>query len=138
MEWLRMTAAEYREQFGGAKKNGRVQKDSNTNKYNAKRVEINGVVFDSKKESRDAVKLQRLASTGVISNLQYQVKFVLQEGYKNNQGKSIRPICYVADFVYERDNQKYVQDSKGVRTEVYKIKRKLFEKRYPEYIFIES
>lgn len=132
MQWVRMTAKEYREQIGCTRK------DSNPNKYNAKKVEINGIQWDSKHEARDGAKLMKLASMGIISNLQRQVPFVLQEGYKNNQGKAIRPIKYIADFVYERDGQKYVQDSKGVRTEVYKLKRKLFEKRYPEYIFIES
>lgn len=139
MEWLHMSAAEYRQQISKKKNLGtQAYRTSNSNKYNAKKVEINGVQWDSKHEARDGVKLQQLASAGVISNLQRQVKFVLQEGYRNNQGKAIRPICYIADFVYERDGQKYVQDSKGVRTEVYKIKRKLFEKRYPEYIFVES
>lgn len=133
-----MTAAEYRKQFRGSKYLGGTTKDLNPNKYNAKKVEINGVQYDSRHEARDGAKLQQLASAGIISNLQRQVRFVLQEGYRNNQGKAIRPICYIADFVYERDGQKYVQDSKGVRTEVYKIKRKLFEKRYPEYIFVES
>lgn len=133
-----MSAAEYRRQVSGSKYLGGTTKDSNPNKYNAKKVEINGVQWDSKHEARDGAKLQQLASAGIISNLQRQVRFVLQEGYRNNQGKAIRPICYIADFVYERDGQKYVQDSKGVRTEVYKIKRKLFEKRYPKYIFVES
>lgn len=133
-----MSAAEYRKQFRGSKYLGGTTKNSNPNKYNAKKVEINGVQYDSRHEARDGAKLQQLASAGIISNLQRQVRFVLQEGYRNNQGKAIRPICYIADFVYERDGQKYVQDSKGVRTEVYKIKRKLFEKRYPEYIFVES
>lgn len=154
MEWVRMSAAEYRKfrtsgKAGPARATANLQayssqiakgarKSSNPNKYNAKKVEINGVQWDSKHEARDGAKLQQLASAGIISSLQRQVKFVLQEGYRNNQGKAIRPICYIADFVYERDGQKYVQDSKGVRTEVYKIKRKLFEKRYPEYIFVES
>lgn len=138
MEWVRMTAKEYREQIGCSKKIGCTRKDSNPNKYNAKKVEINGVQFDSKKEGRQYQELQKLASMGIISDLQRQVPFVLQEGYRNNQGKAIRPIKYIADFVYERAGQKYVQDSKGVRTEVYKLKKKLFEKRYPEYIFVES
>jgi hypothetical protein len=125
MEFLRMTAKEYRQQF-------------TKNKYHAQKTEVGGITFDSKKEAKDGLKLQQLASTGVISNLQRQVKFVLQEGYRNSQGKAIRPICYIADFVYERDGKKYVQDSKGVRTEVYKIKRKIFEKKYPEYIFLET
>lgn len=131
-----MSSKEFRKRFIGT--DGTTAQPKQGNKYHAKKTEINGVRYDSKHEAKDGQKLEQLASMGVITNLQRQVRFVLQEGYKNNQGKTIRPISYVADFVYERDGKKYVQDSKGVRTEVYKIKRKLFEYKYPEYIFIES
>lgn len=130
-----MSSKEFRERFIDSAGRPNVAK---ANKYGAKKTEIDGVRYDSKHEAKDGQRLQKLASMGIISNLQRQVKFVLQEGYRNNQGKAIRPISYVADFVYERDGKKYVQDSKGVRTEVYKIKRKLFEYKYPEYVFIES
>ena len=132
-----MTAAEYR-QLMGISKPVTVQKE---NKYHAQKTEVDGIKFDSKKESHDWRELCMLEASGGISNLRRQVPFVLQAGYKNNQGKMIRPIIYVADFVYEKDGKTYVQDSKGgkaTQTDVFKLKRKLFEYKYPEYIFIVS
>lgn len=109
------------------------------NKYHAKKTWMKGRVYDSKFESEKAFELQLKQRAGLIKDLQEQVPFVLQEGYINNQGKKIRPIFYIADFVYEENGKKIVMDTKSpaTRTEVYKIKKKLFEKRYQEYIFIE-
>lgn len=107
-------------------------------KYRAEKTLVNGVQYDSKKESKRAIELEYLEKTGKIKNLQRQVRFILQEGYENNEGKKIRPISYVADFVYEQDGKKIVEDTKGFRTEVYIVKKKIFMFRYPEYKFIES
>lgn len=130
-----MTAKEYQAMLGGARQP--VQKE---NKYHAQKTEVNGVVFDSKKESRQWKELCILEASGGISNLRRQVAFELQEGYVNNQGKKIKPIIYNADFCYEKNGQKYVQDTKSpaTRTPVYKIKKKLFEAKFKDYIFIES
>lgn len=109
------------------------------NKYHAKKTWMKGRVYDSKFESEKAFELQLKQRAGLIKDLQEQVPFVLQEGYINNQGKKIRPIFYIADFVYEENGKKIVMDTKSpaTRTEVYKIKKKLFEKKYQEYIFLE-
>ena len=109
------------------------------NKYHAKKTWMKGRVYDSKFESEKAFELQLKQRAGLIKDLQEQVPFVLQEGYVNNQGKKIREIVYIADFVYEENGNKIVMDTKSpaTRTDVYKIKKKLFEKRYQEYIFIE-
>lgn len=128
-----MTAQEYRELVGISKPT--VQKES---KYHNHKVEINGQIFDSKKESRDWLKLKSMEDSGLIKNLRCQVPFELQPKYTTRDGRKIRSISYVADFVYERDGSIYVQDSKGARTDVYKLKRKLFEYKYPNYVFIES
>ena len=132
--FLEMSAKEYRELLGLSSPVS-VQKES---KYHAKKTEVDGITFDSKKESKDWKNLCTMEASGIISNLRRQVAFELQEGYINNQGKKIRPIVYLADFVYERDGITYVQDSKGMRTDVYKLKRKMFEYKYPDYVFIES
>ena len=128
-----MTAQQYRELMGISKPT--VQKE---NKYHAQKTEVNGVTFDSKKESRQWKELCMLEASGGISNLRRQVAFELQPKYTNNQGEHIKAITYVADFVYEKDGKTYVQDSKGVKTDVFKLKKKLFEYKYPEYIFIVS
>lgn len=66
-----------------------------------------------------------------ISNLRLQVPFLLQEGFKKN-GTTHRKIEYIADFVYEENGQTIVEDTKGMKTETFKIKQKLFEYKYPE------
>lgn len=108
------------------------------NKYHNNKVVLNGVKYDSRKEANRGMELEFLERIGQIKDLQKQVAFTLQEKYTNNKGEHIRAINYVADFVYERDGKKYVEDTKGVRTEVFNIKKKMFEYKYPEYIFIIS
>lgn len=108
------------------------------NKYHANKVEMDGVVYDSKKEAKRAAVLIQQEKYGIITNLQRQVSFELQPGYTNNKGAKIRPITYRADFTYEQDGKKIVEDCKGFRTKEYSIKKKIFEYKYPEYIFVES
>lgn len=98
-----------------------------------------GVVYDSKKEARRAAELQWLEKVGAIRELKRQQKFVLQPGFVNNKGKRIRAIAYVADFTYiTPDGKQVAEDTKGVLTDVYKIKRKLFEYKYRDWTLIES
>lgn len=102
------------------------------NKYHNTKVIYNGIKFDSKKEMQRYKDLELLESTDYICNLELQKKFLLQDGYTNAKGKKIRPIYYIADFYYYDyiDNKWVVEDTKGVRTEVYKLKKKLFEYKY--------
>lgn len=111
-----------------------------TNKFHAQKTVIDGVVYDSKKESRRAVELQHLERAGKIKNLERQKRFILQEGFVNNQGQKIRPISYLADYYYEENGQKIVEDVKSpaTRTQVYMLKKKLFQFKYPNIKFIES
>lgn len=132
MEFLRMTAAEYREKVSGVKKNFTTAKES---KYHAKRVEIEGVLFDSKKEAQLWVRLQNLQRMGVISELQRQVRFELVPKQKDE-----RAVYYVADYVFKEGDKLVVADCKSSMTKKlpsYIIKRKLFKFRYPEYEFRE-
>ena len=103
------------------------------NKYRNKKVQINNYVFDSIAESRRYKELALLEKAKVIENLQLQPRFLLQESFKKN-GKTYRKITYKADFYYF-DNHlgKYiVEDVKGFKTDVYKLKKKMFEYKYPE------
>lgn len=107
-------------------------------KYHNVRVMVNGIKFDSKKEARRYKELMLLKRAKVIDNLELQKPFILQESFKKN-GKTYRSITYKADFYYY-DNEKkkwIVEDTKGMRTEVYKIKKKLFEYKYPELEILE-
>lgn len=108
------------------------------NKYHAQKTEVDGITFDSKKEAKRYALLKQLERFGMISDLRRQVPFELQPGYTNNQGKKIRAITYVADFVYVENGKQIVEDTKGFKTKEYQIKRKLFEYRFPQYTFVES
>ena len=107
-------------------------------KYKNKKVVIDGYKFDSKKEAIRYEQLKLLKKARLIKNLELQKTFELQPSFKKN-GKTYRKITYKADFYYY-DNQlkKYVvEDTKGFRTETYKIKKKMFEYVYPELELLE-
>lgn len=99
-------------------------------KYRNKKVYVDGIKFDSAKEAMRYRQLRLLERSGNIKDLQLQVPFELQEKYTIND-KKVRAIKYVADFVYiDQDEKTHVEDVKGIRTEVYKMKKKMFEYRY--------
>ena len=94
-------------------------------KYNNKKIQLDGMTFDSKKEARRYQDLKLLERAGVIRNLQRQVKFILIPSQKIN-GKVVERECsYKADFVYQENDKTIVEDTKGFRTADYIIKRKL-------------
>lgn len=109
-------------------------------KYHAKKTTYDGITYDSKKEAKRAYELIILQRAGHIKDLQRQVQFELIPEYTNNKGEKIRSITYVCDFVYfDNESRQWIaEDVKGMRTDVYKIKKKLFEYKYVEYKFIES
>ena len=96
----------------------------------------------SKKEANRCNELTLMEKAKVIFNLKQQPKFPLQ--YKFDfQGKVIREIAYIADFsYYDNEKKKFViEDTKGVKTDVYKLKVKLLKnilKDADDFIFIES
>lgn len=115
-------------------------------KYHSKKVKADGQSFDSQEEYRRWTALRMLEQAGKISDLQRQVKYVLipaqygpdkigpRGGVK--RGKCLERECaYIADFVYIQDGQTVVEDTKGVRTKDYIIKRKLMLDRYGIRIF---
>lgn len=96
-------------------------------KYGNVKTEVNGVVYDSKKEAQRAIELEQLEKAGVIKNLERQKKYVLQPKFML-AGHTVREITYVADFVYEQDGKIVVEDVKSEITrknQVYKLKKKL-------------
>lgn len=92
---------------------------------------IDGIKFDSKKEAKRYIVLKALEGKGEIEKLMLQPRFLLQEGFRKN-GKAYRKIEYVADFMYEQDGKLIIEDVKGIKTDVYKLKQKLFEKKYQD------
>lgn len=101
------------------------------NKYRNKKVIVDDYIFDSIQESRRYKELKLLLKAGEIKELELQPRFLLQESFKKN-GKTYRKIEYVADFKYIEKGKTIVEDVKGLQTEVFKLKHKLFEKKYPE------
>jgi hypothetical protein len=102
-----------------------------SSKYGSLKVELDGHVFDSKIESRYYEQLKWLETNKQILFFRLQPRYLLQEAFKKD-GKSFRKIEYIADFeVHHLDGSIEVIDVKGMETEAFKIKRKLFEKRYP-------
>ena len=113
-------------------------------KYHAQKIEIDGEVFDSRKEARRWRELCLMEKAGEIRGLQRQVKYLIipearEPDTKGPRGGTRRgrliesAVYYVADFVYiERDNpdETVVEDVKGFRTKEYILKRKLMLFRY--------
>lgn len=109
------------------------------NKYQAIKTTIDGIEFDSRKEARRYQELLLLQRAGAIRNLQRQVKYVLipaqydtyarlgKKGQRLKDGKVLleRECAYIADFVYDENGKTVVEDTKGVKTKDYTIKRKL-------------
>lgn len=94
-------------------------------KYKNKKVEVNGIIFDSKKEAKRYQELVALQNARAIQDLQLQVKFLLIPSQRIN-GKVVERECsYKADFVYKENGKTIVEDTKGFRTPDYIIKRKL-------------
>lgn len=100
-------------------------------KYRNKKTQVDMYVFDSVLEARRYKQLALLERAGEIKNLKLQVPFLLQESFRKN-GKTYRKIEYIADFVYEEKGQTIIEDTKGIKTDVFKIKQKLFEYKYPD------
>lgn len=110
----------------------------NTSKYGNRKTVVNGITFDSKLEAKRYNELVLLQKAKLISELQLQFEFILQDGFIYD-GKKERAIKYKADFYY-KDNKlnKYVcEDAKGFKTKEYAIKRKLLLFKYPDLIFRE-
>ena len=94
-------------------------------KYHARKTEVDGIKFDSKREANRYVELKLMEQAKAIQDLKLQVKFPLVK--KSPHG---REIVYIADFVYYEDGKMVVEDSKGFKTDVYKLKKRLMAELY--------
>lgn len=96
------------------------------NKYSNKKCKCaSGHIHDSKKEAKRCNELAILERAGIIQNLQQQVKFVLIPSQKLGGKVAERECSYYADFVYTENGKQVVEDTKGIKTDAYKIKKKL-------------
>ena len=112
------------------------QKQSKYRNQKATRRMPNGTIrtFDSQKEARRYDELVLLLKAGKISDLRLQQTFTLQEGYISASGDVVQALTYKADFYYTKGGKSIVEDVKGVKTEAYKIKKKLMQERGIEII----
>ena len=121
---------------------GRGFKREKGRKYNNTKVEIDGIKFDSKKESQRYLVLKDAQEKGIITNLQRQVRYELippiKEDYvvhlKTKDKMATRTlqlaITYTCDFKYEKDGETIVEDVKASPSyvaldKVYILKRKM-------------
>lgn len=124
------------------------------NKYGVNLKELrtykDGTLFASTNEMNRWDDLLKIQQVGEICDLRKQVPFKLQSGFLSKQYGEVKPITYVADFVYVNlsfrkgppgeswKGRLIIEDSKGgVRTEAYKIKRKMLLYKYSKYLFFE-
>jgi len=98
------------------------------NKFGAKKTVVDGITFDSKAESKRYSTLSLMQRAGLISDLKRQVVYALAPSVKYSGDARAKPaLRYVADFTYIEGGQLVVDDTKGVITEGFRIKRHLMK-----------
>jgi hypothetical protein len=109
------------------------------NKYRNQPVVIDGHRFPSKKEGNRYLELKLLERAGEISHLEIQPKFMLIVNGSAVKSEANRKLHYIGDFSYfdARSNKRIVEDVKGVKTDVYKLKKALVQHIYPAVKIIE-
>jgi hypothetical protein len=111
-----MTAAEYRE-----------LKAKKPSKYRAQKTKVDGITFDSKGEADYYCQLKLLQRAGEVTDIKLQPRYPILDASERGKG-----IDYVADFlVTYADGRQEIIDFKGVKTAVYRMKKKMFHERYP-------
>jgi len=98
-------------------------REAKSPKYKNKKVEFRGMKFDSIGERDRYICLMQDEKDGKISDLQRQVKFPLTSN-------GIIVCHYIADFVYTKGSIKVVEDYKGVLTDTFQLKAKMFKACY--------
>ena len=107
-------------------------KPNKKSKYNNIKTIVDDITFDSKREAEYYCQLKLLKRAGEIKDFGLQPRYELQPTFKKN-GTTHRSITYVADFIIDNnDGTTEVVDIKGMETQVFKIKKKLFEYIYPD------
>jgi hypothetical protein len=87
-------------------------------KYGNRKTTVDGITFDSAKEARRWNELRMLEKAGTITGLRRQIRFPLEVNGEH--------VCwYVSDFLYQHGGKEIVEDVKGMRTDVYRLKKRL-------------
>ena len=106
-------------------------------KYHNTKTVADGIKFDSRLEAERYAQLKMMERAGAIRDLELQPEYELIPSFKKG-GKTWRKTVYKADFRYilAEDDKTIIEDVKGstsVITDVFRLKQKLFECKYPEY-----
>lgn len=107
-------------------------------KYHAKQKIVDGIKFPSTKQANRYLELILLERAGVIQNLKTDethkadLTFELQPKFRTRTGRAIRAIKYIGDFSYTENGIDVVEDAKGFKTKVFRIKEKMMLYLYPE------
>lgn len=102
------------------------------NKYFAKKTQVGKYLFDSKAEADMYLELKKWRKAGRITGLKLQPEFELLPRIILANGRTQRPVTYTADFEFydaERGVRRVI-DCKGFKTEVYKLKKKMFNAKF--------
>lgn len=100
-------------------------------KYGNKKVVRDGITFDSAMEAKYYDHLKHLKAQGIVTSFELQPRFVLLPKFEKN-GKKYREIGYTADFtVHYADGHSEVVDIKGMVTQQFELRKKLFDYRFP-------
>lgn len=118
-------------------------------KYHNETVTVDGIRYDSKNEMLRHNFLKMMEQAGEISNLRYHVKYELIPAITEDVVVHLKTkdkivtktvqtaIFYECDFVYtiSSNGEEVYEDFKGVETDVFKLKKKLFFWRYGKHIY---
>lgn len=92
-------------------------------KYRAIKTTVDGYTFDSKKEAARYSELRLLERAGRIKHLMLQIPFKVELN-------GIHVFTYRADFVYDEDGARIVEDVKGFATPIYRLKKRIIKAIY--------
>ena len=138
MRWTEQDVADHMARVTGKTVEEFVQdlpKVERKSKYNAERVWMDGIYFDSKKEAGYYGELRLRALTGDIAGFMYHGKIVCAEGF----GSELKASVYEPDFVvFNNDKTCEIVDTKGVETDTFKLKIKCIKSRYPKLDIVKK
>jgi hypothetical protein len=93
------------------------------NKYRNKPIVVDGIRFPSRKEATRYAELKLMERAGLVSNLRLQVTYPLEIN-------GVKVCSYRADFVYRENGKEIVEDSKGFKTDIFRLKSKMMRAAY--------
>ena len=98
-------------------------------KYRNVKETVGNLKFDSKRERQRFDELMVLLRAGQIRDLKLQHEFTLQGAFTDTDGNRTRAIKYIADFTYWQGNLFVIEDVKGMKTDVYRMKKKMMSEK---------